>query len=153
MAMEMQRKEVLWKARLAGNFMTCGWVKGDSVVNPRAGKRKTPMTEIGMSKRRAHLMRGEGGDGGCVWGGNWSSLRGVIIRGISPALEKFVCVCVYVCMYTHTRVSGALHNYPYHINTISTQQNFHLAKTTWFPLFLSEHLSVLRFPCWVSIAS
>ena len=60
-----------------------------------------------------------------------SSVRGAIIRGISSALEKGVCVCVCVCALMHVctsvwaqcTVCGALPNYP-----LPHKHNFHSAK-------------------------
>ena len=82
-----------------------------------------------------------------------SSVRGAIIRGISSALEKGVCVCVCGRSCMHAQVCGHSARFVvpsiithYHINTIFTQQSFHRRKTTRFPLFLSDFLSVLCFP-------
>ena len=82
-------------------------------------------------------MRGEGGGGARI---DVSSVRGVIIRGISSALEK--CVCGHRAGFV---VSSIITHY--HINTVFTQQNFHHKKTTQFPPSLSDFLSVLCFPC------
>ena len=56
-----------------------------------------------------------------------SSVRGAVIRGISSALEKGMCVCVLVHACTSVRaqcrVCGALHNYP-----LPHKHNCHSAK-------------------------
>ena len=94
-------------------------------------------------------MRGEGGGGARI---EISSVRGVIIRGISSALEKCVCACACACVHAQVRGHRAGFVVPsiithYHINTVFTQQNFHHKKTTQFPPSLSDFLSVLCFPC------
>ena len=69
-------------------------------------------------------MRGEGGGGARI---EISSVRGVIIRGISSALEKCVCACACACVHSQvcgqSRVCGALHNYP-----LPHKHSFHSAK-------------------------